>query len=99
MGTVESLSRFLPELVLSGAVLAVILIDVALRSGSVVPGLVALLGSLAALVLTTGFPPAGIPGLVGDAAPSWLFGRMLVLDGFSLFFKVLLGLARGPRAP
>jgi NADH-quinone oxidoreductase subunit N len=44
-------------------------------------------------VLTTGLPPAGIAGLVTHSAPSWLFGRMLVLDGFSLFFKVLLGLA------
>jgi NADH-quinone oxidoreductase subunit N len=93
MGTVESLTLFLPELVLSGAVLAVILIDVAVRGGSIVPGLVALLGSLAALVLTTGLPAAGIRGLVTGAEPSWLFGRMLVLDGFSLYFKVLLGLA------
>ena len=93
MGTVESLVRFYPELALSGAVLAVILIDVMLRGGSIVPGLVALLGSLLALVLTTGLPPAGIAGLITGSAPSWLFGRMLVLDGFSLFFKVLLGLA------
>ena len=93
MGTVESLPRFLPELVLSGTVLAVILIDLVTRSGSIVPGAVSLLGAVAALVLTTGLPAAGIPGLVSGAEPSWLFGRMLVLDGFSLFFKVLLGLA------
>jgi NADH-quinone oxidoreductase subunit N len=93
MGTVESLAQFHPELVLSGAVLAVILIDLVTRSGSIVPGLLALLGSLLALVLTTGLPSLGISGLVSGAAPSWLFGRMLVLDGFSLFFKVLLGLS------
>jgi NADH-quinone oxidoreductase subunit N len=93
MGTVESLVRFYPEIALSGAVLAVILIDLMVRAGSIVPGLVAVLGSLLALVLTTGLPPAGMAGLVTHSAPSWLFGRMLVLDGFSLFFKVLLGLA------
>ena len=92
MGTVESLTRFLPELVLSGTVLAVILIDVVTRGG-IVPGLVSLLGAAAAVVLTTGLPAAGIPGLITGASPTWLFGRMVVLDGFSLFFKVLLGLS------
>jgi hypothetical protein len=38
MGTVESLVRFYPEIALSGAVLAVILIDLMVRAGSIVPG-------------------------------------------------------------
>jgi len=97
MGTVESLTLFLPELVLSGAVLAVILLDIAIpgrdRGGSIVPGVASLVAAVAALILTTGLPAAGIPGLATGTAPTWLFGRMLVLDGFSLFFKVLLGLS------
>src|SRR6185295_6966649 len=57
------------------------------------PGTIALVGAGAALVLTLGLPSIGVQGLLGDHPPTWLFDRMLVLDGFSLFFKVLLGLA------
>src|SRR5204863_316530 len=32
-------------------------------------------------------------GLAHQTADAWLFGRMIVLDGFSVYFKVLLGLA------
>ena len=94
MGTVESLTRFLPELVLSGAVLVVILLDLVTRSGSIVPGAVALLGARRGP--RADHRPArrrASPACSTGAEPSWLFGRMLVLDGFSLFFKVLLGLA------
>src|SRR5207247_8712580 len=35
----------------------------------------------------------GVRGLLDDPTQAWLFNRMIVLDAFSVFFKVLLGLA------
>jgi NADH-quinone oxidoreductase subunit N len=98
MGTTESLAFFLPELALCGAILAVVLVDLAVgsaRRGDVGewPGSVALLGAGAAIVLTLGLPSLGLRGLIDAPVRTWLFGRMLVVDEFSIFFKVLLGLA------
>src|SRR3989442_12406967 len=98
MNTSESLAYFLPELALSAAVLAVIFADLALtgragRRASEWPGNLALAGAGVALVLTLGLRPLGVRGLL-DATPAWLFDRMIVFDAFSVFFKVLLGLAR-----
>ncbi len=98
MGTSESLAYFLPELALSVAILAVIFVDLALtgRAGqraSEWPGTLALASAGIALVLTLGLRPLGIHGLVDDTPPTWLFNQMIVLDAFSVFFKVLLGLA------
>ena len=87
MGTVESLRLFAPELVLSGTVLAVILFDllaVARQDRANAAGLVALGGSIIATGAALG---------LSDATPTWLFGRMVVLDPFAVFFKVLLGLS------
>src|SRR5262249_59156668 len=52
-------------------------------------GTLVFVGTVAALVLTLG--GFGLAGLqqIGDGR--WLFERMLVLDGFSVFFKLLLG--------
>ena len=93
-----SLAFFLPELALSAAILAVVLVDLATtgsagRRASELPGTVALIGAGAALVLTLGLPSLGVRGLLDDPTRAWLFSRMLVFDGFSVFFKVLLGLA------
>src|SRR5438094_10570728 len=93
-----SLAYFLPELALSAAILAVVLVDLATtgsagRRASELPGTVALIGAEAALVLTLGLPSLGVRGLLDDPTRAWLFSRMLVFDGFSVFFKVLLGLA------
>ena len=98
MGTTESLAYFLPELALSVAILAVIFVDLALtgradRRASEWPGIVALAGAGVALVLTLGLRPLGVRGLLDDPTQAWLFNRMIVLDAFSVFFKVLLGLA------
>src|SRR3989475_3346727 len=98
MGTSESLAYFLPELALGTAVLAVIFADLALtgragRRASEWPGNLALVGAGAALVLTLGLRPLGVRGLLDDPTQAWLFNRMIVLDAFSVFFKVLLGLA------
>src|SRR5438128_4573886 len=93
-----SLAYFLPELALSAAILAVVLVDLATtgsagRRASELAGTVALSGAGAALVLTLGLPSLGVRGLLDDPTRAWLFSRMLVFDGFSVFFKVLLGLA------
>src|SRR5713101_7675694 len=98
MPTTESLAYFLPELALSAAILAVVLVDLATtgsagRRASELPGTVALIGAGAALVLTLGLPSLGVRGLLDDPTRAWLFSRMLVFDGFSVFFEVLLGLA------
>src|SRR5438309_2517519 len=98
MGTTESLAYFNPELALSVAILTVIFVDLALtgradQRASEWPGNLALAGAGMALVLTLGLRPLGVRGLLDDPTPAWLFNRMIVLDAFSVFFKVLLGLA------
>src|SRR3989449_8479342 len=98
MGTTESLAYFHPELALSVAILTVIFVDLALtgRAGQRArewPGNLALAGAGVALVLTLGLRPLGVRGLLDDPTPAWLFNRMFVLDAFSVFFKVLPGLA------
>ena len=89
MGTTESLRWFLPELALSVAVLAVIFVDLAStgaagRRTTTAPGILALAGAGVALALSLG---------LRGVARTELFDGMIVLDGFSVFFKVLLGLA------
>src|SRR5215831_14708068 len=97
MSTADSLTWFLPEIALIAAIIAVIFVDLVTtgqagtRAGTA-PGRVALLGAGLALVLTVGVQSLGVRGLLG-APPAWLFDRMIVLDAFSVFFKVLLGLA------
>ena len=98
MGTVESLAYFHPELALTASVIAVIFLDLLVtgpagRPASPWPGKLALIGAGAAVVLTLGLPSVGVRGLVQDPTQAWLFNRMIVLDGFAVFFKVLLGLA------
>ncbi len=88
MGAADSLRHFTPELILTGAILVVIALDLATtrrRPPSVLPGVAALLGAGAALVASF--------DMVDEPVRAWLFGKMIVLDGFSEFFKVLLGLA------
>jgi NADH-quinone oxidoreductase subunit N len=95
MGTVESLRWFAPELVLTVAVLAVIAVDLVRgRTAGEWPGTVAFVAVVTALVVTLRLPGVTGPGgLLGGVPQSWLFGRMLVLDAFSVFFKLLLGLS------
>src|SRR5262245_60097262 len=87
MGTTESLPLFVPELVLSGTVLALIFFDlVAVRRDdrATAVGLVALVGAVIAV---------GTATKLRGATPTWLFGRMIVVDPFAVFFKILLGLS------
>jgi NADH-quinone oxidoreductase subunit N len=74
---IGSLSYFLPELILSGTILLIIVLDL-LRAKQRL-ALIALAGSAAALIATFD---------LYSAQAGWLFHRMMVLDNFSLFFKV-----------
>jgi NADH-quinone oxidoreductase subunit N len=76
---IGSLSFFYPELILSGTILFIIVLDLLVRTKDRL-ALVALVGSVAALVATFD---------LYSAQPGWLFHRMMILDSFSLFFKVL----------
>ncbi len=87
MDSTQSLAWFVPELILSGTVLVLIFFDLIAvqrdeRASGV--GIVALAGAIAAVVTSLA---------LWGAAPTWLFGRMIVLDPFAVFFKVLLGLS------
>ena len=74
-----SLDFFLPELILSGTILLIIVLDLLVRAKSRL-ALIALVGSAAALIATLD---------LYSAQPGWLFHRMIILDNFSLFFKVI----------
>lgn len=74
-----SLDFFYPELILSGTILLIIVLDLLVRSKSRL-ALIALAGSAAALIATFD---------LYSAQPGSLFHRMMILDNFSLFFKVL----------
>jgi NADH-quinone oxidoreductase subunit N len=87
MGTIESLSLFVPEIVLSISVIALIFFDllaVGRQDKANAAGFVALGGSIMAV---------GAALALWGTPPTWLFGRMVVLDPFAVFFKVLLGLS------
>ena len=76
---VASLSFFVPEIILSGTILLLIIVDLIARSGRGV-AMIALAGCAASLIATLD---------LYSAQPGWLFHRMMVLDNFSLFFKVV----------
>lgn len=73
-----SLSFFYPELILSGTILLLIVLDLFAKAKRSL-ALIAFAGSCAALIATFD---------LYSAQPGWLFYRMIVLDNFSLFFKV-----------
>lgn len=76
---VASLSFFYPELILSATILLLILLDLLARHKGHL-ALVAMAGCAAALIATLD---------LYSAQPGWLFHRMMILDNFSLFFKVI----------
>ncbi|MGE5219805.1 MAG: NADH-quinone oxidoreductase subunit N [Chloroflexota bacterium] len=76
---VASLSFFYPELILSGTILLLIALDLVISAKRSL-ALIALAGSVASLIATVD---------LYSAQPGWLFHRMMILDNFSLFFKVV----------
>ena len=96
MSTAASFRYFGPELALGVALLLVIFADLASagreRRGEW-PATIAMVAAAAAIVMSVGLPLAGWAGLSETAKPTWLFDRMLVLDQFAIFFKVLLALS------
>jgi NADH-quinone oxidoreductase subunit N len=75
---VASLSFFYPEIILSATILLLIVLDLLARSKDVI-GPIAAIGCVVALIVTFD---------LYSAQPGLLFHRMIVLDRFSLFFKI-----------
>ena len=73
-----SLTFFYPEIILSCTILLLIVLDLLVRSQRAL-AVLALVGCVASLVATLD---------LYSAQQGWLFHRMIILDGFSLFFKV-----------
>jgi len=76
---VASLSFFYPEFILSATILVLIVLDlIASRRRGL--AMIALVGCVASLIATLD---------LYSAQPGYLFHRMMILDNFSLFFKVI----------
>src|ERR1043166_2156720 len=73
-----SLDFFYPEIILSVTILILIVLDLLVRNRKIL-AFVALIGCAGALVATFD---------LYSAQPGWLFNRMIILDNFSLFFKI-----------
>ena len=83
LGNFESLRFFYPETILTGTILLLVVLDLVLRSKKRL-GYIAIVGCFISLWATL-----ELYGTLGG----WLFHRMVILDNFSLFFKVLSLLA------
>src|SRR3970282_188343 len=79
----ESLICFYPEAILTGTILLLVLLDLVLRRKEIL-GYIAGVGCLLSLYAAV--------ELFG-ARGGWLFQHMIILDNFSIFFKVLFLLA------
>jgi NADH-quinone oxidoreductase subunit N len=85
LGNLESLRFFLPELVITGTILLLILVHVAGKNRrSPAAALLSLVGTGTAILFAWLIPAGEGMGL---------FEGMVVLDGFAVFFKVLTALA------
>ncbi len=83
LGNYASLAHFLPELVLAGGILLLVILDLIMRDKRRL-GEVALLIVVLTLLLIA-FEPV--------TTGAWLFHRMLVFDSFAIFFRALIALA------
>ena len=81
--SVQSLSYILPELILTGTILAAFIADLLVTNKERV-GEIALVGTALSLLAVSRL--VGVPD-------GWLFGRMIVQDPFTVFFKVIFALA------
>ena len=79
LDNLASLDYFYPEIVLTGTILLVIFLDLVIKNKRVI-GALSILGCLASLGATL--------QLYGGPS-GYLFHRMMALDNFSLFFKVV----------
>jgi NADH-quinone oxidoreductase subunit N len=73
-----SLNFFYPEIILSATILLLIVLDLLVRNRRHL-AVVAVIGCVGSLLATVD---------LYSAQPGWLFHRMIILDNFSLFFKV-----------
>src|SRR5271155_5481197 len=83
LGNVASLAYFVPELILSGAVVVLILLDLVITNRAAA-GMVALAASILTFLLV-------VSG--HSAADALLFNGMIVVDSFAFFFRLLIILA------
>jgi NADH-quinone oxidoreductase subunit N len=83
LGNIASLRVFLPELLLTAATIAIVMIDLVSRNKSWL-GDLALVSTALTLLLIAIEPTDG---------GAWLFSRMLVYDSFAVFFRLLIALA------
>ncbi len=79
LDNLASLDYFYPEMILAGAMLLVIFLDLVIKNKRVI-GALSILGCLASLGATL--------QLYGGSS-GYLFHRMMALDNFSLFFKIV----------
>src|SRR5437899_13069809 len=94
LGSIDSLAYLYPEGILILAIVGIFLADLVTKDKEWL-GTVALVGATLALVFTSGLSFFGhrfIAGLQGWGE-GWLFHRMVVLDNFAIFFKVVLALS------
>lgn len=94
LGSIESIPYFYPEGILIIAIIVIFLADLFVEDKERL-GNIALIGATFALVFTSGLSFFGfrlIAGLPG-AGEGWLFHRMVAIDNFAIFFKVILSLS------
>jgi NADH-quinone oxidoreductase subunit N len=83
LGSIESFAYSVPEVVLVGTLLVLLLAEI-------LPGKKSWLGEVA--LLGTAF--ACVTAALQTGGPQgWLFNRMIVIDSFAVFFKIVLALA------
>ncbi|MGH7875137.1 MAG: NADH-quinone oxidoreductase subunit N [Candidatus Binatia bacterium] len=75
---IGSLSFFYPEIILSVTILSIIILDLLIKNKRNL-ALIAFVGCIASLIATFD---------LYSAQPGWMFHRMMILDNFSLFFKI-----------
>ena len=83
LASADSLRWYLAELLLAGGCIAVLMLDVTTRLRERLGDVALVVVALAAVAV--GFATGGDQG--------WLFGRMIVLDAFGSFFKLMIALA------
>jgi len=83
LNSVQSLAYSLPEAILAAGVIGILMLELVVRRKSI-------LGDLALLIAAA----ACLAGALQAGGPQgWLFNRMVALDSFATFFKIVLGLA------